>query len=85
MITAHRGSTWYFPEHTLDAYYYAFFEGADFIDVDIHPTADGEFIVYHDPVLMGDDLSGFDEYDKIFSKNRSNAKFKNNIDGRTYA
>ena len=35
LITAHRGSMWYFPEHTLVSYYYAFFEGADFIDVDL--------------------------------------------------
>ena len=58
LITAHRGSMWYFPEHTSPAYYYSFFEGADFIDADITPTKDNEFVIFHDPIITTADVEG---------------------------
>ena len=58
LITSHRGSMWYFPEHTSAAYYYSFFEGADFIDVDLQPTKDNQFLVFHDPIITHDDVEG---------------------------
>ena len=66
LITAHRGSMGYFPEHTQAAYYYSFFEGADFIDIDVQPTKDGDLVVYHDPVLLEDTVSGLLENPEVF-------------------
>ena len=59
------------PEHTLLSYYYAFFEGADFIDVDIQPTKDGQFIVFHDALVNDKELYGLDENTHIFTKDNS--------------
>ena len=67
LITAHRGSMWYLPEHTVAAYYYAFFEGADFIDIDLQPTADGSFIAYHDNVITPSDIPDILEHPEIFT------------------
>ena len=81
LITAHRGSMWYMPEHTYPAYYYAFFEGADFIDVDLQPTKDGQFIVYHDPVLLDKEISGLD----IFPKDQQiSQEFINKVNNKTF-
>ena len=55
---------WYFPEHTFAAYYYAFFEKADFIDVDLQPTKDGKFVVYHDPIFLEHEIHGLDTFEK---------------------
>lgn len=49
---------WYFPEHSVPAYYYSFFEGADFIDVDINPTSDGHFVIFHDPIVTKNHVDG---------------------------
>ena len=72
---------WYLPEHTLAAYYYAFFEGAHFIDVDVHPTRDGKFIVYHDPVLLDTELSGLETFDPELKLKES---FTNKINKREF-
>ena len=68
---------WYIPEHSLASYYYAFFEKADFIDVDIHPTKDGTFIVYHDPIMTPDDVEGLRDFPQIFHHERKNHEFLN--------
>ena len=60
MVIAHRGSMGYFPEHTRIAYYYSFFEGADFVDVDVHPTKDGHLIVNHHATLI-EGVSGMED------------------------
>ena len=40
-----------FPEHSYGGYAGAFFAGADFVELDMHPTKDGYLIVNHDPCL----------------------------------
>jgi glycerophosphoryl diester phosphodiesterase len=81
LITAHRGSMWYFPEHTLMAYYYAFFEKSDFIDVDLQPTKDGKFVVYHDPILQEHEVEGLQSFDQTM---KIKEPFVNNISKRVY-
>ncbi|MCC6489185.1 MAG: glycerophosphodiester phosphodiesterase [Candidatus Hydrogenedentes bacterium] len=48
IIIAHRGASGYLPEHTLEAYSYAFALGADYIEPDLVLTKDKVFICLHD-------------------------------------
>jgi glycerophosphoryl diester phosphodiesterase len=48
---AHRGASGHAPEHTFAAYDRALAMGADYIEQDLHLTADGELIVLHDDTL----------------------------------
>jgi glycerophosphoryl diester phosphodiesterase len=48
LIIAHRGSSGYLPEHTLEAKAYAHAQGADFIEQDLVATRDDELVVVHD-------------------------------------
>jgi len=47
-VTAHRGSSKYYPENTMPAFIEAKNEGAEFIEIDVQETRDGEVIVIHD-------------------------------------
>lgn len=47
-ITAHRGYSSTYPENTLQAFEAAMDSGADWIELDVQQTADGEIIVMHD-------------------------------------
>ena len=40
-----------FIENTLPAIAAAFYYGADMVEIDVHPTTDGEFAVFHDWTL----------------------------------
>ncbi len=51
-ITAHRGSSAAAPENTLTALYQAISDGADFAEIDVQETADGELVLLHDKDLM---------------------------------
>ena len=51
MIQAHRGASAYHPENTLGAFSKAIELGADFIELDVHLTKDGEIVVAHDERL----------------------------------
>ncbi len=51
IIIAHRGASAYAPEHTLPAYDLAVHSGADYIEIDLQMTKDGELIALHDPEL----------------------------------
>ena len=51
-VIAHRGASAYRPEHTLAAYGLALEQGADRLELDVRPTADGELVVVHDPTLV---------------------------------
>jgi glycerophosphoryl diester phosphodiesterase len=51
LVIAHRGASGYLPEHTLAAYDLAIRQGADFIEPDLVPTADGELVCRHESVL----------------------------------
>ncbi|MEW8970279.1 MAG: glycerophosphodiester phosphodiesterase [Mesobacillus sp.] len=48
IIIAHRGASAYAPEHTLPAYDLAMDSGADYIEIDLQMTKDGELIALHD-------------------------------------
>lgn len=50
-IWAHRGARLEATENTLDAFTAAIDAGADGIELDVHPSADGILVVHHDPVL----------------------------------
>lgn len=47
-ITAHRGGAWKAPENTLSALQYTIDSGADYAEIDIQETKDGELILLHD-------------------------------------
>lgn len=47
-ITAHRGFSSEYPENTMPAFEAAIYSGADWIELDVQQTADGEIIVMHD-------------------------------------
>src|ERR671912_256068 len=47
----HRGASAYAPEHTFAAYDLALAQGADYIEIDLQMTADGELVALHDKTL----------------------------------
>lgn len=47
-VIAHRGTSGRYPENTLVAFEHAVAVGADWIEFDVHTTADGVVIVSHD-------------------------------------
>jgi glycerophosphoryl diester phosphodiesterase len=52
LVTAHRGSAATAPENTLAAIFQASSDGADFAEIDVQETADGELVLLHDKDLM---------------------------------
>lgn len=52
-ILAHRGASGYAAENSLEAFREARKRGADGVELDVHPSADGAFIVHHDPEVPG--------------------------------
>lgn len=48
LIIAHRGASAYAPENTMAAFALAHRQGADMIELDVQPTADGRLAVFHD-------------------------------------
>jgi glycerophosphoryl diester phosphodiesterase len=51
-ITAHRGASGAAPENTLAAVREAIQQGADWVEIDVQETADGEVVVFHDSDFM---------------------------------
>jgi glycerophosphoryl diester phosphodiesterase len=51
-VTAHRGSSAAAPENTLAAVERAIEDGADWVEIDVQETADGEVVVFHDSDFM---------------------------------
>jgi glycerophosphoryl diester phosphodiesterase len=51
LVIAHRGASGLLPEHTLVAYALGLGQGADVIEPDLVPTADGMLIARHEPAL----------------------------------
>jgi len=47
-VTAHRGSSTEFPENTLPAFRHAIELGADWVELDVYQTRDGQLVVSHD-------------------------------------
>jgi len=52
-VIAHRGASGELPENTIPAFERAIQAGADFVELDVHPVADGELVVTHDPPKEG--------------------------------
>lgn len=50
-VVAHRGGRAHAPENTLLAFERALAAGADAIELDVHVTADGHLVVFHDPTV----------------------------------
>lgn len=50
-IISHRGAAALAPENTLAAMRLAFHQGVDFVEADLHLTADGVPVLMHDPTL----------------------------------
>ena len=62
-IMAHRGSSKAAPENTMAAIRQAIEDGADWVEIDVQETADGEVVVFHDSDFMkvaGNDLKIWD-------------------------
>lgn len=62
-VTAHRGSSAAAPENTMAAVKQAIDDGADWVEIDVQETADGEVVVFHDSDFMklaGKDLKIWD-------------------------
>ncbi len=51
-ISAHRGSSMLAPENTLAAIHRAIADGADYVELDVRQTADGELVLLHDRDLL---------------------------------
>ena len=47
-VTAHRGASMFFPENTMPAFEGALTQGADWIELDVQESADGQIYVMHD-------------------------------------
>lgn len=50
-VFAHRGASADFPEHTRAAFVRAIESGADGLEIDVHLTADGHLVCFHDFTL----------------------------------
>lgn len=50
-FAAHRGGAALWPENTLAAFRGALALGLDLLELDVHPSADGEIVVIHDATL----------------------------------
>jgi glycerophosphoryl diester phosphodiesterase len=48
LVIAHRGASWDLRENTLAAFERAIDDGADYVELDVQATRDGELVVYHD-------------------------------------
>ena len=51
LVIAHRGSMVLGPENTLYSFDLALAAGADVLEMDVHPSADGEIMVIHDSTV----------------------------------
>jgi glycerophosphoryl diester phosphodiesterase len=53
LVIAHRGASAVRPEHTLEAYRQAIFDGADIIEPDLVSTRDGVLVARHENEISG--------------------------------
>lgn len=51
LVISHRGAFGSFPEHSIGAYVQAYYDGADFIELDVQVTRDGQLVAQHDDFL----------------------------------
>jgi len=50
-LFAHRGASGTYPENTLESFAAGLAAGAERLELDVHGTADGEIVVFHDALL----------------------------------
>ena len=48
LVIAHRGASAYAPENTIPAFELAVQQGADMLELDVHRSADGVLVIFHD-------------------------------------
>jgi glycerophosphoryl diester phosphodiesterase len=53
IVIGHRGASGFRPEHTVEAYWLAIQEGADYIEPDLVPTLDGVLVARHENDISG--------------------------------
>lgn len=63
-VYGHRGMMGLYPENTLLSFEKALEAGADGLEIDVHMTKDGEFVVMHDATLNRT-TNGIDRYQNI--------------------
>src|SRR5215831_14862110 len=62
-VIGHRGASGHRPEHTLESYWLAIQEGADFIEPDIVSTKDGVLVARHEnDVSQTTDVANHSEF-----------------------
>jgi glycerophosphoryl diester phosphodiesterase len=49
LVIAHRGASADYPENTVAAFLGAAEQGADWVELDVRPTAEGDLVVHHNP------------------------------------
>ena len=57
LVIAHRGYTRHFPDNTLEAFRAAREIGVGGVEFDVQETADGDFVVFHDDSIDGENIS----------------------------
>jgi glycerophosphoryl diester phosphodiesterase len=76
LVIAHRGASGYRPEHTLEAYGLAIAMGADYIEPDLVPTADGVLVARHENEISA--TTDIGDRPEFRHRRRTNV-----VDGRT--
>ena len=51
IVVAHRGDHTQAPENTLAAFQHAIDDGADFVEIDLRTTRDGQLVIMHDATI----------------------------------
>ena len=84
MVIAHRGANDMAPEETMPAYTIAVQEKANYIEMDLRETKDGQLVLMHDPTIDrttngGGEVSQFSllELQKLDAGSWYNPKYKN--------
>jgi glycerophosphoryl diester phosphodiesterase len=65
VVVGHRGFAGQYPENTVDAAVGAALSGADAIEIDVVPCADGTVVVFHDNRLSARDTGGLTDKDGL--------------------
>jgi len=85
IVAAHRGDHTVYPENTLEGYAMTIRDGADYIEIDLRTTADGQLISMHD--ASTDRMTGFKGQIKNLTLQQLRdlkVKPKNTVDTATY-
>jgi glycerophosphoryl diester phosphodiesterase len=83
-ITAHRGSSLKAPDNSMAAIRYAIEDGADYIELDVRETADGQLVLLHDKDLLRVARDPRDVWDLTLAEIRmleANSRFNTGIEG----